>query len=284
MEFKFLVGLIIGRRVLDYLESITLLLQKRTGDVLAAYIMMNEVKARIKNILENMDEFHGNWYDEILDVARKCDIQESSPRQPTWSKFRQHIPSSNASDYWKRSVTIPMVNHLKVTLDTRFHEGTCLCAKAFQIVPSIMLSDMGNENDWKGKFMDFFNHYINDMPSPTSIDAELDIWYGYWKSNPQNGDLPLTISDTLHAMQYVRLRGVFPNIHASLRILATLPVTSCECERSISQLRLIKTYSRSTMCNERLNGLALLHMHKDISVTSDEVLEEFMKLSRRIDL
>ena len=60
MEFRFLVGLIIGRRVLDYLESITVLLQMRSGDVLAAYIMVNEVKARIKIISENMDEFHGD--------------------------------------------------------------------------------------------------------------------------------------------------------------------------------------------------------------------------------
>ena len=229
-----------------------------------------------------MDEFHGDWYTEILDVARKCDIEESSPRQPAWSKFRQHIPSSNANDYWKRTVTIPMVNHLRTTLDTRFNDGSCVCAKAFQIVPSIMLSDVGKENDWQTNFLVFFKHYINDMPSPTSIDAELDIWYGYWMGQSKITDLPSTVSDTLHAIQFVR--KVFPNIHISLRILATIPVTSCECERSISQLRLVKTYTRNTMCNDRLNGLALLHMHKDISVTAEEVLQEFMKVSRRIDL
>ena len=175
-----------------------------------------------------------------------------------------------------------MVNHLRTTLDTRFNDGSCVCAKAFQIVPSIMLSDVGKENDCQTNFLVFFKHCINDMPSPTSIDAELDIWYGYWMGQSKVTDLPSTVSDTLHAIQFVR--KVFPNIHTSLRILATIPVTSCECERSISQLRLVKTYTRNTMCNDRLNGLALLHMHKDISVTAEEVLQEFMKVSRRIDL
>ena len=141
-EFKFLVGLIIGRRVLDYLESITTLLQKRTNDVLSAYIMMSEVKTRLKNISEKMDEFHGDWYGEILDVARKMEIEESAPRQPTWSKFHQVMPANTHSEYWKRTVTIPMVTHLRTTLDARFNEASSVCAKALQIVPSLTLSSM----------------------------------------------------------------------------------------------------------------------------------------------
>ena len=32
----------------------------------------------------------------------------------------------------------------------------------------------------------------------------------------------------------------------------------------------------------RLNGLALLHLHKDISVTADEVVTEFSNSKRRL--
>jgi hypothetical protein len=35
-------------------------------------------------------------------------------------------------------------------------------------------------------------------------------------------------------------------------------VTVAACERSLSKLKLIKTYLRSSMSNERLNSLALL--------------------------
>ena len=67
----------------------------------------------------------------------------------------------------------------------------------------------------------------------------------------------------------------FPNIHTLLCIMGTLPVTSCECERSISMLKLIKTSLRSSMGQDRLNGLAMLYYHRDIEITSEEVVDEF---------
>jgi hypothetical protein len=50
----------------------------------------------------------------------------------------------------------------------------------------------------------------------------------------------------------------FSNVATILRISAVFPVTSCECERSISTLRLRKTYLRSTMGQGRLTSLALI--------------------------
>ena len=57
----------------------------------------------------------------------------------------------------------------------------------------------------------------------------------------------------------------FPNIYFALKLLGTLPITTCECERSFSSLRSIKTWDRSTKMNGRLNGLALLFIHREIN-------------------
>ena len=62
---------------------------------------------------------------------------------------------------------------------------------------------------------------------------------------------------------------------ALLQIMATLPVTSCECERSISMLRLVKSPLRSSMGQDRLNGLAMLYYHRLVDITPEEVVEEF---------
>ena len=69
-------------------------------------------------------------------------------------------------------------------------------------------------------------------------------------------------------------KDYFPNIYVILVISATLPVTSCECERSISMLKLLKTSLRSTMGNDRLNGLALMLIHRDVELNPDAVAEE----------
>ena len=58
--------------------------------------------------------------------------------------------------------------------------------------------------------------------------------------------------------------GTFPNSLIAYRILLTIPVTVATAERSFSKLKLIKSYLRSTMSQERLNGLALLSIEKDM--------------------
>ena len=60
-----------------------------------------------------------------------------------------------------------------------------------------------------------------------------------------------------------------------LRILWTIPVNVCECERSFSFLRRLKTYLRNTMNQERLSALALIHIEKNIFIDIDEVIRRF---------
>ena len=65
------------------------------------------------------------------------------------------------------------------------------------------------------------------------------------------------------------LESLFPNVCISLRIFCTLLVTVASAERSFSQLKRIKSYSRSTMAQERLQGLALLCIESELAKTID---------------
>ena len=56
----------------------------------------------------------------------------------------------------------------------------------------------------------------------------------------------------------------YPNTAIALRLLTTLPVTVASCERSFSKLKLIKTYQRSTMAQERLVGVSVISIEHDI--------------------
>ncbi|XP_047141052.1 zinc finger MYM-type protein 1-like [Hydra vulgaris] len=58
---------------------------------------------------------------------------------------------------------------------------------------------------------------------------------------------------------------VFPNLSIALRILLTLPVTVASVERSFSKLKIIKSYLRSQMCQDRLVGLATISIEKEIA-------------------
>ena len=53
--------------------------------------------------------------------------------------------------------------------------------------------------------------------------------------------------------------------------------TSCECGRSISVLRRLKTDMRSCMGQERLTSLVLLHIHYDMELNVDNVVDIFSR-------
>lgn len=61
----------------------------------------------------------------------------------------------------------------------------------------------------------------------------------------------------------------FPNIHEIMRLIYTLPVGSVPCERSFSAMRRLKDWSRSSMTESRLNGLALIYTHKQIEISME---------------
>ena len=155
-----------------------------------------------------------------------------------------------------------------------------MCVRAFGIVPSILVSNAHKDIPWKPDFLLAAMFFSADMPQLTAINAELDIWETYW-TDVFSGVLPTTIGETLKVID----KGIYPNIYACLRILGTLPPTSCECERSISKMGLVLTDLRSRMGQKRFNALVLMSTHKDLTITPDEVIDVFKtQKDRRIDL
>lgn len=76
-------------------------------------------------------------------------------------------------------------------------------------------------------------------------------------------------------------QDLFSNIKTLLQLFCTLPVTSATPERTFSTLKRIKTYLRSTISQERLNGLALTNTNKEENVTVEEISQVFIKNSDR---
>jgi hypothetical protein len=61
--------------------------------------------------------------------------------------------------------------------------------------------------------------------------------------------------------------------------------STATAERSFSTLRRLKNYLRSTMGEERLNGLALANIHKDITIDPLKVAKLFaVRSPRRMEM
>ena len=91
------------------------------------------------------------------------------------------------------------------------------------------------------------------------------------------GVVPPTVLEVLDECD----AAMFPNINNQLNILAALPISVATAERSFSTLRRLKTWLHANMNQERLAGLALLHIHLDIECCVDKVIERYAKSGSR---
>ena len=81
----------------------------------------------------------------------------------------------------------------------------------------------------------------------------------------------------IHILNYIKRINSFPNAYITYRIMLTIPVSVASAERSFSKLKLIKSYLRSTMYQQRLNGLALLSIEKKNlnEINYDNLIDNF---------
>ena len=107
------------------------------------------------------------------------------------------------------------------------------------------------------------------------LDTEYRMWVEKWQRLVGEGQmLPSSVAESLVACD----GNFYPNIRVILKLLCTLPVTTSECERTISHIRTLKNYLRSTMGQTRLNGLALMKIHRNISLNLEAAVDTFATL------
>lgn len=89
----------------------------------------------------------------------------------------------------------------------------------------------------------------------------------------------------LQVLSEIKKTNAFPNLNIALRIMLTIPLTSAGAERTFSKLKLIKTYLRSTMSQQRLTGLATICIEKELSeqLNYEDIINDFAsKKARKI--
>lgn len=87
----------------------------------------------------------------------------------------------------------------------------------------------------------------------------------------------------LDILKFLKKRPFYPNAVIAYRILLTIPVTVASAERSFSKLKLLKSYLRSTMTQERLNGLAIIALENDVleKINYEDIIGDFISRNTR---
>ena len=95
--------------------------------------------------------------------------------------------------------------------------------------------------------------------------------------------LPNVLMSPLEILELVKVANCYPNVSIAYRILLTMSVTVASAKRSFSKLKLLKSYLRSSMSQERLNDLAILCIEKNMleNIDVDTIINDFASRNAR---
>ncbi len=183
------------------------------------------------------------------------------PRITQRQQHRFNPRSSSVEEYFKQTIAIPFLDYLITSIATRFDKHTTQVAVLQSLLPAY-LETTSSLDDIRPTIA----FYSEDLPNVEIIDEELHRWKSKWLHIPQN-DRPKSLSETLKECD----ANALPNIFTLLKLFATLPLSSCCCERSGSSLRRLHNYLRATQTEERLSMLALINIKYEMEIDIDSV-------------
>ena len=78
-------------------------------------------------------------------------------------------------------------------------------------------------------------------------------------------------------------RIYYSEVITFLKLILILPATNATSERTFSAMRQVKSYMQSTMTQERLNHLMILHVHRPLTESLDLIEIANYKFKRRLN-
>ena len=269
MKFDFIVVLVVAEHILSSTVALTNYLQKPEIDLVEAVTEAKIVVSRLSDE-RNDDQVWDALYTRACDIASEFDIEPCTPRVVGRQRNRANHPARNPKDYWCVSLYLVFLDHLVSEISNRVisNEERFLASYLSPVKHQSLTPDIVDG---------VFAAYAIDLGRIDEFIDEIDRWKIRWQ---QNIDKPERLIAVLNATNV----DLYPSIHRILTILLTMPVSSATSERSFSAMRRIKSYLRSTMGDERLSSLSLMHVHRQIPVEIDKVLSEFInRKNRRLD-
>ena len=236
----FLISFTILLEVLATFRGLTMKLQMEAVDVMYAYKEVHEIIKSLKDMrTDSSNEFH-KIYMHALRIGRSLhgdSFSFSQPRVVGRQIHRNNIQTSSVEDYYRISLYNDFISHVVSELQSRFTSNENHSIGLLYLMPSHICQTVTEVSNFDvpqtlSSVVDFYQH---DLPFHALFPTEYGMWVRKWKGS--SSEAPHKMIDAFKVCD----KTSYPNIYLLLQLSLTLPITSCESERSFSQLKLLKT-------------------------------------------
>ncbi|XP_026819515.1 uncharacterized protein LOC113558219 [Rhopalosiphum maidis] len=164
-------------------------------------------------------------YNNVVEMMSKLGTELKLPRTTKRQTYRNNIEVNpeDSQGYWRISIYIPILDEVIKDFDNRFSSDNMQCFNLNFLMPLNLMKCFKNTEQLNQSIKDISNQCNTDLTTITSA---------------------ITFLDKLDC-------DYFPVFSLFIKILITLPISIATAERSFSSLRLLKTWLRSRMSEER---------------------------------
>lgn len=272
---EFLLSVMCLSDILGVTISLSRLLQTPTLDLKKGTEAIEDTKSVLQEKREKAESVFNGLFYAVGEIAEKLDVDLKIPLVSLQTS-RQNHPADSCEEYFRRSIYIPLLDNVITDLNDRLSTEVMSLFNLRAILPKteIKSEDEAAIRELVNTYQELIGHSTN----LTTVKQEFSLWAQKWKRvQKSQGKISDSVLETLDNCDV----DMYPTIHKFLRILATLPVSAATAERNFSTLRRVKTWLRANISEERLTGLALMSVHREIPPDPDAVILRFAKTKRR---
>lgn len=205
-------------------------LQTKNIDLIDAIENADSVRCIIESIRKNAESEFKSIFDEVKTKCDALNIEISLPRRTNVQKNRCNVQETSPEDYYRISLFIPFVDSFINELNERFLSHKTMLKNFTCLLPS------SNGKFEEDNIKQLIEMYQDDLDcGKLAAIGEIKTWQ---QKIVQSQVFPKNALDALKKCNEM----IFPSTFKLLQILATLPVTTTNSERSFSTLKRLKTY------------------------------------------
>jgi len=269
-KFDFVFGAILGEMILRHSDNLSQCLQKKTISAAEGQHVAKMVIDTLQSI--RTDESFDLFWQKVAHFCEDNEVQEAQMprRRKLPARFDDGLSSGHFSSSPKdhyRQLYFEGIDTAIGCLVNRFdQEGY----KVYRNLEDLLIKASCKDN-FDQQFLFVCDFYKDDI-IPDDLRSQLVIFGNSFQSIPaKEKPTSPTIFDIkdYFANLSTAQKGLLGQVGLLLKLILVMPATNATSERSFSALRRVKTYLRSTMTQNRLNNLLLLHVHKDYTDSLD---------------
>ena len=291
LSSEFVVSLAAAKKVMSLTLTLSTRLQSPSLDLTEATEMMTSVLNRLNTWRLDDSAWNGGAFSVLLQAEQLATTAGVKLERKRVTVGRQQHrtslahPDESDSDYFKRSIWLPYLDAVIVQMNEKFGQTskTAFTLSSVLVSNCIEIAHFRQVFDLYGSLLGCFEEVLYEELTDYVEHRNAIISKQVPNVTPTDDNVQDFPSSDSIIGALATCPGRFVYVRKLLQIAATLPVTSCSAERCFSAMKILKSRLRSTMEDDRLNGLALMYIHSDRDISVDSVIDQFALTNRKLE-